>query len=309
MIEFPEFEIDFEGKIISYNENSENILNDFSALRIQEPGKFLLNKINENKLIVKTFSKTYGIKFEKQDKSYKVLLISLDDMGLNFESFIDVNSLQHEIKNPLTIINGITQLLTQKSQDEYVMKCAEMILNESNRIRKLLEDINLISDLQLNKTSFKLEPFFFEITESLNILFPQIEFVWEKDPNIEEIYGDRDKLFMAFNNIIKNSCEAQKKGKIVLSYKRDPFIKFMDEKKNKLYSMVKFTIKDKASGISEDIIDKIFTPFFTTKNKGSGLGLVISKEVIESHKGRIELISEKNVGTIFNIILPYDEKS
>ncbi len=307
MIDFPEFEIDFNGKIVSYNDGAEKILNEFAILKIQEPGKFLLHKVHQNKLIVKTLTKIYGIKFEKHVDFYKIILISLDDMGMNFDSFIDINSLQHEIKNPLTIINGITQLLIQKSKDEYVNKCAGMILNESNRIMKLLEDINLISDIQLNKSVFELDAFFGEMTETLNILFPQIEFTLEKDPNVTEIYGDRDKLFMAFNNIIKNSCEAQKKGEIVLSYKRDPFIKFMDEKKNKLYSMVKFIIKDKAGGISEDILDKVFTPFFTTKNRGSGLGLVISKEIIESHKGRIEFISEKNVGTVFNIILPYEE--
>ena len=307
MLEFPEFEINIKGKILSYNDLAEKLLNQFAALKIHYPGQFLINRINDNKLILRTLSKTYGIKYKKLNNSYKIILISLDDFGMNFDSFIDTNSLQHEIKNPLAIINGITQLLKQKSKDEYVIKCAGMILNESARIMKLLEDINLISDMQLNYNFFKLDTFFNELTESLNIIFPKIKFIFEKDPSVMEIYGDRDKLFMAFSNIIKNSCEAQNEGDIVISYKNDPFIKFFDEKKNKLCSMVKFTIKDKAGGVAEDVIDKIFTPFFSTKNKGTGLGLAICKEIIERHKGRIELISEKNVGTVFNIILPYEE--
>jgi nitrogen-specific signal transduction histidine kinase len=304
MIDLSEFIIEDNGKILEYNNPAEQILNELSTMKVSEPGLFILDKIKNNKFVLKTFSKTYGIKSEKKDSKYFISMISLDEFNMNIDSFIDINSLQHEIKNPLTIINGTAQLLSVKSSDEYTKKCSEIIIKETDRIKLLLENIGLMSDISLEKTSFYLKEFFMEIIDSLKILFPDIIFKFELDPSIEQISGDRAKLFMAFNNIIKNACEAQKSGTIIISYKLDPFVKYFDKDKNRLSSMIKFSIIDRAKGIEKEMLNKIFTPFFTTKSKGTGLGLVIAKELIEKHQGRIDLISEKNIGTTFNILLP-----
>lgn len=304
MIKFPEIKLSLDGKMLSCNVEAEQVLNEFSSMRIGEPGIFIIEKIKSSNFIIKTFSKTYGIRYEKENGSYNIVMVSLDELEMRVDNFIDINSLQHEIKNPLTIINGSAQLLVNKSEDKYVKKCSSIIINESNRIKLLLENMSLISDISLEIDTFSISEFLTEIVESLKILFPKICFSFEVDPTIKIINGDRHKLFMAFNNVIKNACEAQKEGIITISYKIDPFIKYFDKKKNRLSSMVKFSIIDRAEGIEEKILSKIFTPFFTTKNKGTGLGLVIAKELIEKHQGRISLASEKNIGTTFNILLP-----
>lgn len=110
--------------------------------------------------------------------------------------------------------------------------------------------------------------------------------------NNQEAYinGDTNKIKSVFTNILLNSIEAVgKKGyiKIVLSN---------DEK------FITVLIKDNGSGIKEKNLEKIFDPFFTTKKSGSGIGLSISKEIIERHDGIIDV--ESNNNTVFKIKLP-----
>ena len=69
-------------------------------------------------------------------------------------------------------------------------------------------------------------------------------------------------------------------------------------------SMVKFSIVDSAGGIGEEELSKIFTPFFSTKSKGYGLGLPIASEIIKKHKGRIDIKIIKNIGSTFAVLLP-----
>jgi two-component system sensor histidine kinase AtoS len=68
--------------------------------------------------------------------------------------------------------------------------------------------------------------------------------------------------------------------------------------------MIKFNIVDHAGGINDKIRDRIFTPFFTTKSKGSGLGLSIAREIIEKHNGKLEFRTTPGIGTTFTILLP-----
>lgn len=304
MIIFPELEISKDGKILNCNTAAEQVLNELSIMRVFDRGKFIVDKLQSSSTIFKTFSTTYGMKYEVKEDAYNVVMISIEDMGMSVDSFLDINSLQHEIKNPLTIINGTSQLLNNKYKDKYIKKCTTIMINETNRIKQLLENISIISDIQLEPSIFSITDFVKELTDSLSIVFQDIQFTVEMDPHLDTIEGDRHKLFMAVNNILKNACEAQGSGVIAISVKVDPFIKYFDRSKNQLSSMIKFSINDKAGGIEDEMLSKIFTPFFTTKNKGSGLGLVIAKELIEKHQGRIELISEKNIGTTFNILLP-----
>ena len=84
----------------------------------------------------------------------------------------------------------------------------------------------------------------------------------------------------------------------------DPTIKYINKKQNWALPMLKISINDTGPGITEDIQKKLFTPFFSTKNRGTGLGLVIAKEITEKHKGRIEVSSIPGAGTTFIIYIP-----
>ena len=124
-----------------------------------------------------------------------------------------------------------------------------------------------------------------------------IKFIIE--PLQEEIYinGDYNRLNQVLLNIIKNSIEAkdEKKQSYVKLYTK------LNQKNIKIY------IEDNGVGISKENMKKISEPFFTTKQNGTGLGVLLSKEIITAHDGKIEYKSKENTGTIVTITLPIIE--
>jgi signal transduction histidine kinase len=232
------------------------------------------------------------------------IIIALGEFVTSINEFIDISSLHHEIKNPLTAIEGVVQVIDSKYNDEYLKKCTDIIKRESNRIKYLLESVNILSDLKLNIKDINVKDFIKNIVDKFKIIYSGIDFYIYMDSSVQVINGDEEKLEMVFNNLIKNACEAKNVSVIEIKYEIDPTIKFFDKEKNVFKKMVKFSIKDNGIGIDKNIRDKIFTPFWTTKSKGSGLGLVISKEIIEKHYGKIEYKSIEGVGTTFSIYMP-----
>ena len=137
----------------------------------------------------------------------------------------------------------------------------------------------------------------------INIFSKYIEITFERiyDPSLPELLGDEDKLTQVFLNIIKNCIESMN-GKGMINIKTRIDYQAGNRK------VVSIEIKDNGSGIKEENIDKIFTPFFTTKPKGTGLGLTISHKIILEHKGSIKVESKVEKGTKFLINLPLLEE-
>ena len=104
---------------------------------------------------------------------------------------------------------------------------------------------------------------------------------------------DKDQWIQVFNNLIKNAIQA-------CSETKTPRINIDVRMEN---NAVIIEIKDNGCGITQDQTDKIFTPHFTTKSKGSGIGLSLTKQIIENHGGKITFKSSVNEGTVFTIIL------
>ena len=296
-----------DRSIIEYNDKFEKVWNDLSAISIRNIADFFLAKYNENISLIDTLSCIYYLEFiEDINNNDQICIILIDIRGILFkaDNYLDVNSFQHEVRNPLSIINGASQLLLKKSVDGFVDKCANIILKESKRVENLMDDINSISSIKLNNSKFNVMQLIRDIIESLKVMFADISFILEFDPALDEIYGDRDKIFRALYNIVKNGCDVYKKGNIRIIGTIEPSVKLYHKEKNMLSSMVKISIIDNAGGIDGKVLSKIFSPFFSTKSKGSGLGLTVAKEIIEKHKGLIDIKINKNVGTTFNVLLP-----
>ncbi|MCD6117979.1 ATP-binding protein, partial [bacterium] len=109
-----------------------------------------------------------------------------------------------------------------------------------------------------------------------------------------QINADRKQIKRVIINLVKNSIEACKSG---------DQIKLLTMPSDKNEYSVKLVVSDSGSGMDEDILGKIFNPDFTTKRKGTGLGLVIISKIIEDHGGKIEVSSVKNQGTTIVIYL------
>ena len=213
--------------------------------------------------------------------------------------------LAHEIRNPLVAIKTFTQLLPERFEDEEFRNHFTHIASaEVDRISSLItelldfarpsdpklayEDINGILDGMILLVS----------TETKK---KQINIIKNYAPDLPLIQIDREQIKQVFLNILLNSIEATpERGNVIV--KTRSFVKPEGES----YIQVEFT--DTGRGIPAEHLEDIFTPFFTTKDKGSGLGLSISHQIVQDHRGYIDVESELNKGSSFFVNLPLKQE-
>jgi two-component system sensor histidine kinase HydH len=210
-----------------------------------------------------------------------------------------VAGISHEIRNPLGIIQSTGELLKSKGiNSDQGMKLAEVIVEETNRLNGIVTEFLDFARPQIPKAiPCKLESV---IEKNLEFLTPEIEKnrigIWRRySKDGGEILADPDLLYRAFLNIFINAIQAMPDGGI-LSVQID------QQEKGRNGLTIKIT--DTGEGISEEYMKKVFNPFFTTKQRGSGLGLPIVKNIIESHNGSVEVQSASGSGTSVIIRLP-----
>lgn len=292
------------GKVKDMNPAAEKLLQLAFEAGIKDFKRVLVDKVNTGDVMIRLQHREFGIKIISSASPVRILVFGLDEFRPSLEELFDISSFQHEMKNPLTVIDGTSQLIMAKSADEYIKKCAGIILNETSRIKHMLQNIRLLSGMVLEYGEFEVKDFLEELLNSLAVLFPDIKLAVRIEPNLTSIVADRKKLFMAVNNIIKNACEAQRTGQVSLHIAMDPTIKYVCKSSGGTVPMLKIAVSDTGSGIPEETLTRLFTPFFTTKNRGTGLGLVIAKEITEKHKGKIEVQSVLGSGTTFTLYIP-----
>lgn len=207
--------------------------------------------------------------------------------------------ISHEIRNPLGIIKSSAQLLKKKmAKLDPDSKIPDIIVEESTRLNHIITDF-----LDFAKPKVPdLRPCAIDEVIEKNLIFlasqiedAKIHIKTEYQENIPEIMADTAMLYQSFLNILLNAFHALKEnGTITISTWSDP-------------AFVHICFTDTGDGISEDVLKKIWTPFFTTKDTGTGLGLGIVKNIIEAHKGRIHISNAEPLGTKIEIALPIQE--
>ncbi|TDL74409.1 PAS domain S-box protein [Rhodococcus qingshengii] len=208
-------------------------------------------------------------------------------------------SVAHEIRNPLTSLKGFVQLLQMeddKHQDYY-----QIMLDELNRINHIVGELLLLAKPQhLQYTKLAIQKVLKDVISLLGVeatLYNvQIEFNFPKEDLIIEC--EPNQLKQLFINLIKNSIEASKNGGTI----------WISLEQNENHQ-VSITVKDNGCGISKERLEKIGEPFYSSKEKGTGLGLTVSYKIVQSHKGTIHFDSEMDVGTTVEIILPIEQDS
>jgi PAS domain S-box-containing protein len=210
----------------------------------------------------------------------------------------------HEIRNPLTAILACAQYLGMKDVDNQNLK---IIISEASRIQGMVNDLLMISAPKPpTETIVFLEKVLEEALHFLKNITGQIKYhkIIKEFSDIPPIRGDEEKLKQLFTNIILNASQAMEKagkreGDLIIG------TKLLDDKE---YSITYIT--DCGEGIPKEDLKKIFDPFYTTKGaKGTGLGMVVAKEIVDSHNGKIEIKSKVRVGTTVSVCLPVAEKS
>jgi len=217
--------------------------------------------------------------------------------------------LAHEIKNPLTSLQTFTRLVSRKFNDERFRGTFERVVpRELERINGIVERLlELARPGRLSLGPVQMPAVLERVLElyANQIETKQITVLREYAHDLPAIQGDAEQLYQAFLNLTANALEAMGGGGRLTF--RTSWTKERDWLRLTQRAPefgVKVEVEDTGTGIPLQEADKIFNPFFTTKEGGTGLGLALAHKIIEDHGGSITFLSTPGVGTIFRILLP-----
>lgn len=215
-----------------------------------------------------------------------------------------LQGMAHEIKNPLGGIRGAAQLLAVNLKQREDKDYLSIILNETDRLNQLVDRMSgHIKDKRMLPIN---------IHRILEHVFGLMQADKQKDltikrdydPSLPEISGSESSLIQAFLNLALNALQAiDQNGEIIL---RSRMAYGMVTKDQQYRQAIRIDIQDNGPGIDKSIEANIFEPLISSKSKGTGIGLSITKEIISMHRGKIEFSSEPGK-TIFSVFLPIVE--
>ncbi|RXZ80027.1 PAS domain-containing protein [Paenibacillaceae bacterium] len=219
----------------------------------------------------------------------------------------------HEIRNPLTAIKGFLQMFKVTLKEKGLQKevgYTEIMLSEIDRINSLVSEFLLLSKPKDTAyDSVELSTVLNEIMPIVNseALLHGIVVQYDEETLLPQVIADREMLKQVFLNICKNGIEAMKDSGCVggvLTVKGEIQREYNGKR------MVNIHIHDTGPGIPEDLIDKVFDPFVTTKQDGTGLGLSVCQRIIHEMDGEIRISSQEG-NTVFTVVIacPADKAS
>jgi two-component system sensor histidine kinase VicK len=214
-----------------------------------------------------------------------------------------INVAAHELRTPIQPILGLSEVLQSKIIDDKQRSMADIISRNAKRLQRLTEDILDVTkiesqSLKLKKESFNLNEIVMSAIAEYGMLAKKnnvkMTLVSKGDFIVE---GDRERLAQVLSNFISNAIKFTKEGNIEI------FLEELQDGK-----VVMLSVKDTGSGIDSDIIPRLFTKFATKSDTGTGLGLYISKNIVESHGGRIWAENNSDgTGATFSFSLPISQ--
>ena len=245
--------------------------------------KCILDDLHQNLMTLFFLKVPNQNKINLVDKNIKFLNDTLAILG-------------HEISNPISTIKIATDLVKkEKKLDDHEL--LDIIKKEATRIVNIFDNFQVFNNKIQNKQKENIH----EIIRYSLIKFDEIkkklEIIEIFDPSLPSVNVNRDSLIQVFDNILKNSFESSKLTsssfiKIITSFKEGETIKIPNIIKKKKNNYLNIKIIDNGKGINEEMKDKIFFPFYTTKKKGSGIGLFLVKKIINDHQGNISIKSK-----------------
>ena len=226
------------------------------------------------------------------------------------------SGIAHEIRNPLAGIGGALQILSKQFNHDHPNHLIfKEVLDQVLRLDDFVK--NLLQFARPSTPKFELLNIEDVIDSTLFLVANQIskkhiQLKVAHQPHQPDIQGDKNLLQQVFLNIIINALDAMDAGgklEINVRWQQEEEPDSMAE--DGMYcatrqNQILIEISDTGPGISENDLDNIFNPFFTTKSQGTGLGLSITHRIIEQHRGTISVDSHPDTGTTFTITLPAD---
>jgi two-component system sensor histidine kinase AtoS len=245
----------------------------------------------------KTNEKTVLLTIEDVTENVKLMKEAQKDESLKMLGLF-TTGVAHEIRNPLTSIKGFVQLLGKRIEEgSDNRRLITLVLKEIERLESLIKD--LITYARPTNPNFEWVCVNDIVNDVLQVLSQRIS---QKKVQINidisnklSIYADRKQIYQVFFNLILNAVQAVKSGEGIVNIGIN-----IDREKES----IKIIVSDNGLGIPSSDFQKVFTPFFTTKDKGAGLGLAISKRFVEDNGGKLSFESNYREETKFIIELP-----
>lgn len=207
----------------------------------------------------------------------------------------DYQHIFHEIKNTVALINSSLQLIQKQHPEVTGFNYWDDTLSDVQNLRSIITELStakLAKDPEC--TPVKVLDFMDQIKNSTYASFEKSSVLctFSTDPELPDIFIDSLRMKEAIINLLKNSYEAVGASGSVLVHA------YLNE------NNVCIDISDSGCGMDADTLNRLYTPFFTSKENGNGLGLVITKNIIEAHNGSLSCHSIPQKGTTFTITLP-----
>ncbi|MED0966267.1 HAMP domain-containing sensor histidine kinase [Bacillus paramycoides] len=203
-------------------------------------------------------------------------------------------SVAHEVRNPLTVVRGFIQLL-ESTEDVKNKEYMRLVLAELDRAEQIISDyLNLARPQIEKKEHICLSAQLIEMT-TLMSSFAAMQGVYLQVEISESLYtiGDKTKLKQAIMNVVKNGIEAIQGNK--------GYLKVTAVQKDE---MIVIKVKDSGVGMTKEQLTRLGQPYYSLKEKGTGLGLMVTFSILQAHNGTLEYKSESGKGTEAIIILP-----
>ncbi len=268
--------------------------------------KFNAEDIDLLKTVVNRAALTFErIKLQEELISERLETERLEELN-NLKTYF-VSSVSHDLKTPLTSIEMFAELLlinkniAKEKYEEYL----KIIIGESIRLARLINNVLDYSKIEKGIKEYNFE--IIEVNKTIEDTLASMEYQFKikniqvcKSFNPTEIYltGDKDAFEETITNLLSNAVKySDNNGQIIIST--------IEEN-----AEIKISVSDSGIGILKEELELIFNPFFRSKelnlNKagGTGLGLSIVKNIMDAHKGRVEVLSERNLGSTFTLVFP-----
>ncbi len=229
------------------------------------------------------------------------------ERSLDFEAL--AAGLAHEIKNPLAGLQGSAELLAREAEGS-AKEYASVIAREAKRVDGLVRELlDLARPAALQSEAVSIH----DVAQDVLVLakgFPggdRVAFVRRYDPSLPPIHADQEKLTQVLLNLVRNALDA-------VQDVRDPTVALetgvaplrLRSKSGRTRPLARISVLDNGPGIPEPMLQRLFTPFATSKPHGTGLGLAISRRIVEAHGGRIEVKNRPVTGAEATVYLPLD---
>ncbi|HSD63161.1 MAG TPA: ATP-binding protein [Ignavibacteriaceae bacterium] len=240
-------------------------------------------------------------------------LQEIDKIKTNF-----FTNISHEFRTPLTLILGPAQKILEQSGNDEINEEARLIHQNAKKLNRLTNQLLDLSRIEAGKMKLKTSkqnilPLLNEIAASFQPFADRKKISLKCQSGQEEIriYIDRDKIDKIITNILSNALKFTPEGGCVnVNVKTRPLLDENYAFDSQVKEIAEISVQDNGIGIPEEQLDKIFDRFYQLDNRlsreydGTGVGLSLTKELVELHKGRILVESEQGKGSIFRVILP-----